>query len=156
MDITVHASTHFWNVNFSDVSQLIKQNKITCNLKEGSNINEDLFDPPQLLPFKCWAELYLMAATMGFPGSQSSQPPSDHTQHPACESLDSSSLPRKYEVWGGDTMSMSNLGYIITSPSLMHIVKQETQEAGEGGRQKGGSYPVEPLAGLGAVVQAER
>lgn len=59
-------------------------------------------------------------------------------------------------------MSMSNLGHIITSPSLMHIVKQETQEGRgrrgrkEGGRQKGGTYPMEPLAGLGAVVQAER
>lgn len=64
MDITVRASTHIWNVNFFDVSQLIKKNPQTCNLKERSNMNADLFDPPQLLPFECWAELYLMAATM--------------------------------------------------------------------------------------------
>lgn len=39
MDGTVHANTHFWNVNFFDVSQLIKQNKITLHLEEGSNMN---------------------------------------------------------------------------------------------------------------------
>lgn len=39
MDATVHANTHFWNVNFFNVLQLIKQNKITHHLKEGSNMN---------------------------------------------------------------------------------------------------------------------
>lgn len=43
----------------------MKQNKITHNLKEGNNVNEVLNDFPQLLPFRCGADLDLMAATMG-------------------------------------------------------------------------------------------
>lgn len=35
MDVTVHANTHFWNVNFFDVLKLIKKKpQITHHLKE--------------------------------------------------------------------------------------------------------------------------